>query len=153
MPLSLLHERLQMEIAMRDVIQHTQRNARITIAATALLALFSAAACSKDETTAVQTTPACTSGVSVTSSTGTSPTFTWTPSCTAAGLFVQRVSDGFVMWSLSTTTTQLSSPITFGLTPDNATPTQLSPLVAGTAYRVGLVNSTGVELATRVFTP
>ena len=128
------------------------RGFRAALIMTATVSFLAVAACSKDSTD-VTGTPACTSGVSVAAGSGTTPKFTWTPNCSVAGLFVQRVSDGVNMWTVSTTDTPLKSGISYGDETIPGTTSAALTLTAGTQYRVGLVNATGVELATRLFTP
>ncbi len=126
-----------------------RRGLRAVIIMTTILAV---GACSKDSTD-VTGVPTCTSGVSVAASAGVTPNFTWTPNCSVAGLFVQRVSDGKNMWTVSTTDTPLKSGITYGDESIPGTTSAALTLSVGTQYRVGLVNASGTELATRLFTP
>ena len=121
-----------------------------------VLAVFGATACSSDSPTEEEEVQqACTaaSAVALTVAAGTTPSISWTPNCSVAGLFVQRVSDGANMWTLSTTTQPLRSAITYGVTPQFSTSSNPLPLVAQVQYRVGLVTSQGTSIATKLFTP
>jgi hypothetical protein len=129
------------------------RNAAIALSVVAVLA---ATGCTNETPTEEeQAVGGCTtaSSVALTVGAGTTPKFTWTPNCTVAGLFVQRVSDGANMWTLSTTTQPLKSGITYGTVPQFSTGSIASPLAAGVQYRAGLVGSQGAEFATKLFTP
>jgi hypothetical protein len=137
-------------------MRHTWTRRHAAYALT-ILAIFGTGACSNDTPTddGSGALVACTttSSVALTASAGTTPKFTWSPNCTVAGLFVQRVSDGANMWTLSTTTSPLRSGITYGTARQFSTGSNASPLVAGVQYRVGLVSSLGAEFATKLFTP
>jgi hypothetical protein len=106
-------------------------------------------ACSDAFSPAVCTTPV---EISVTS--GTSPSFSWTPTCQAAGLTVEAMDgSGTVMWTVVTLSTQntLEAPVRYGQRPKNTSPTPAAQaLMTGTRYRVSVIaaqtGSNGVSL-------
>jgi hypothetical protein len=108
------------------------------------------------------TAPACPSvplTVSVTSS--TTPTFTWTPNCSAAKLIVYEViqpsaGGDQVVWIIEARISSLSaaSPVVYGHVPFSMRQTA-GPvaLVGGRTYRVSVLNASRVEMGSKLFGP
>ena len=79
--------------------------------------------------------------VSVTS--GTTPTFRWSPNCPIEALIVALPGPGAVVWTTfsSNLTNTIASPVTYGVfPPGSAMTTNLQQfLIAGTTYEVSLI--------------
>ncbi len=119
-----------------------------------------AAACSDPVGTDNSNAPPCTGSVSITVSSGTTPTFAWTPVCKVFLLLVEATG-GADQWSVITDSTNgLAPPITYGNVPAGARLNSETPsLASGTPYTVYLFRWTGpgrqdgVRAGTKPFTP
>jgi hypothetical protein len=88
----------------------------------------------------------CTGPVSLVTSAGTAPTFTWTPNCRASILVVDDPSNGGTQWVLRSQGEQnrLQSPIVYGGTPSGSvTEFQPTELLAAKQYRGRVSRATG----------
>lgn len=107
----------------------------------ALLAAI--AACSGDRVTE-PTSPlgACTSSVSISVSSGTAPTFTWTPACTVLGLIVEE-SGGGDLWFVWAEREGIAPGVRYGSVPAGSVQDD-SPeaLQAGATYSLALFRGT-----------
>jgi hypothetical protein len=100
----------------------------------------------------------CSSSVTFQVSSGTVPTFHWTPRCRLNWLVVSPLDSDQVLWGISSgAITGIASGVVYGVVPEGAVSTApAQPLVSGTEYRVvgirdagaGLVNAGGTT-----FTP
>ena len=100
--------------------------------------------CSSNATSPGATAPVCTGPVTITVSSGTSPSFNWTPTCR---LFFVNVELGATdQWSIiSDSTNAIAPPVQYGVVPAGArqlTP-NATPLQAGQTYDVNLFYWTG----------
>lgn len=85
--------------------------------------------------------PACTGPVTVTATSGTSPTFSWTPACQLEGLTVALPGPGAIVWSVASPnqTNSIAPSVRYGRTPAGATlVTGATALSAGSSYGVTL---------------
>jgi hypothetical protein len=97
--------------------------------------------------------------VSVTSS--TTPTFTWTPNCSADQLVVYEVIQPSAgpdqpVWIIKARTWGVgtASPVVYGhVTLSMRQTTGPEPLVVGRTYRVSVLNASRVEMGSRIFGP
>ncbi len=107
-----------------------------------------------DDSTTPEGLPECTGQVTVTVSSGTVPTFSWTPACRLGFVIVEG--DGGDMWLVeSPESNEISPPVTYGVVPPGTTEIHAAePLVAGTTYQVyvRLLPSGGL-LGHQEFTP
>ena len=104
----------------------------------------------------------CTTAVTLTVGTGTTPVFGWTPACRLFLVLVEDTSGGFDQWGVeSDSANGIAPPVTYGTIPPGASK-QLTPpitLQAGHGYRVILFRFTGpghedgVLIAQKPFTP
>jgi len=100
--------------------------------------------CSSDSTSPGAATPVCTGAVTIAVSSGTSPSFNWTPACR---LFFVNVELGATdQWNIaSDSTNAIAPPVQYGVVPAGArqlTP-NVTPLQAGQTYDVNLFYWTG----------
>ena len=83
--------------------------------------------------------------VTLTITSGTTPTFAWTPRCRLFFLVVEPAESGADLWSIITRSENgLAPPVTYGTVPSGAEET-VSPVVlqAGVAYKVAVARWTG----------
>jgi hypothetical protein len=122
-----------------------------------LLVMFG---CKKDDP--VSSTSNVFSGtVDISVSTGTTPTFNWSPSVSLFLLLVELDSSGADQWSvISDSTNAISPPVTYGVVPPGARqPHSPNALTLGVAYKVILFQWTGPgrqdgkQVGRRTFTP
>ena len=103
----------------------------------------------------------CTGQVSITVSSGTTPTISWTPACRLSLVLVEPVNSGDDLWVIGTDSANaIAPPIVYGVTPPGARqiwgPTTL---VTGQGYGVYVFRWTGpgkqdgVPNGQRTFTP
>ena len=120
-----------------------------------------AAACSDPAGTDNSNAPPCTGSVSITVSSGTTPTFAWTPVCKVFFLNVEATG-GADQWGVITDSTNgLAPPITYGNVPAGAqlNSSGTASLASGTPYTVYLFRWTGpgaqdgVQAGSKAFTP
>ena len=109
---------------------------------TSVLAALSCAmlmGCSSDGTDPGDAPPACTGPVTISVSSGTSPSFSWTPACS---LFFVNVELGPTdQWSvISDSTNAIAPPVQYGVVPAGAqqSTSEVAPLQAGQTYDVNL---------------
>jgi hypothetical protein len=110
----------------------------------ALLCLLgSGVHCSDD--TAPSSLPECTGPVTLSVTTGTTPTFSWVPRCQLFFVIVEPAESGSDLWSIITRSENtLAPPVTYGEVPAGAEETDPPvPLEAGTAYKVAVARWTG----------
>ena len=120
-----------------------------------------AAACKPDSADPNAPQVACTGIVSVQVTSGTTPTFSWTPACKLFFVLVEPSNSGADLWSvISDSTNAIASPVVYGTTPSGAVQADApTPLVAGQVYKVILFRWTGpgkqdgVLIGTANFTP
>ena len=116
-------------------------------------------ACS-DSTSLGDAAPVCTGPVTIAVSSGTSPSFSWTPACR---LFFVNVELGASdQWSIiSDSTDAIAPPVQYGVVPAGAqqSSSEVTPLVSGQTYDVNLFYWTGpgaqdgTLIGSRDFTP
>ena len=119
-------------------------------AAVALLVFAAASACNNSSTEAVVTpTPECADRVTVTITTGTTPTFTWTPDCPIVTIAVVSADRLTFFWAVGTIgADRMHAPIAYGVIPaggQQSTPPK--PLQAGTTYRLQLGAAVNQDIA------
>jgi len=99
--------------------------------------------------------------VQVSVSSGTTPTFSWTPAIKVFFVLVESDTSGADLWGIiSDSTNAIGSPVTYGVTPNGARELK-SPatLTQGVAYKVILFQWTGpgrqdgIQVGRRTFTP
>lgn len=120
--------------------------------------LLAAPACGSD-TTSPSEQAACTGNVTVSVSSGTTPSFTWDPACKAYFVLVETA--GGDVWGVISEdgTNAIATPVRYGVVPTGATErSPPSPLSAGTAYSVSVFRWTGPPedgtlIGTKTFTP
>lgn len=116
-------------------------------------------ACSSDPTSPDASLPECTGPVEVSVSSGTSPTFDWTPRCSLFLVLVEQgASDRWAVMSLGTNA--ITPPVHYGVQPPFASQSDPTiPLEAGQTYDVVLGRWTGpgpddgAVIANQEFTP
>ena len=121
-----------------------------------LLAMASSVMSCGDSTDPVSpsSVPTCTGPVTVTVSAGTTPTFTWAPSCTAHVLLVEQGATD--RWIIEATTDDGFGPgVRYGVVPTGAREDAPAiALVSGRTYDVSLFSKDfGLLVANREFTP
>jgi hypothetical protein len=101
-------------------------------------------ACSSDSNGPGDPLPVCTGPVTIAVSSGTSPSFSWTPACR---LFFVNVELGASdQWSIiSDSTDAIAPPVQYGVVPAGAqqSSSEVTPLVSGQTYDVNLFYWTG----------
>lgn len=109
------------------------RTSSLTVLSCAMLL-----ACSSDGTNPSDA-PVCTGPVTITVSSGTSPSFSWTPACR---LFFVNVELGATdQWSIiSDSTNAIAPPVRYGVVPAGAqqSSSEVTPLQGGETYDVNL---------------
>ena len=123
------------------------------------IAVVAALACSSDPAGPDTSLPECTGPVTVEVSSGTSPTFDWSPECRLFLVLVELgATDQWIV--VSEGENAIAPPVRYGVVPDGAVEQELAiPLVAGQAYDVNLFRWTGPGgedgelIASRDFTP
>jgi hypothetical protein len=116
--------------------------------------------CSSDGTDPGDAPAACTGPVTISVSSGTTPSFSWTPACS---LFFVNVELGATdQWSIiSDSTNAIAPPVRYGVVPAGAeqSTSEVTPLQAGQTYDVNLFYWTGPDaqdgtlIGTQNFTP
>ena len=107
---------------------------RSSVLHTLLLVLVTACGASSD-VTGPETIGPCTGNVTVSVSSGTTPTFTWTPACRVIGLLVELGASD--QWFLEATGDGIAPGVQYGIVPPGATADgPATPLVSGTTYEV-----------------
>ncbi len=103
----------------------------------------------------------CPAAVTVAVGSGTTPTFSWQPTCRLFFLSVEPADAGTDLWIVITEGENgISPPVVYGAVPAGATQlASAATLQPGTAYKVSLVRFTGPEddfgeiIAVQEFTP
>lgn len=126
-------------------------------------ALLTASGCGSDSSgpnTAAQ--PECTGPVTVSVSSGATPTFSWVPACRLFFVNVEPTASGADQWNaISDSVNAIATPVQYGVVPAAArqlTPS-VTPLVSGTSYTVYVFRWTGpgrqdgVPIGSAPFTP
>jgi hypothetical protein len=112
-----------------------------------LMTLLCATACNSDSdgTGPGQELPECTGDVSIQVSTGTQPTFSWTPACRLFFLNVEPANSGGDLWPIiSPGANRIAPGVKYGVVPAGAEQLQAPvPLQAGQSYKVALARYTG----------
>ena len=116
-------------------------------------------ACSSDPTSSGTSVPECTGPVTVTVSSGASPTFDWTPRCSVFLVLVEQgASDRWLVISYGSNA--ITPPVRYGVQPPFASQEEATiPLEAGQTYDVVLGRWTGpgpddgTVIASEEFTP
>jgi hypothetical protein len=112
-----------------------------------LVSVFCTTACGSDAQIAgpEQPLPECTGDVSIQVSTGTQPTFSWTPACRLFFLNVEPATSGEDLWLvISRGANRIAPGLKYGVLPAGAEQRELPvPLVAGNPYKVVLGRYTG----------
>ena len=129
--------------------------AALPVATFLIAGLLVAAACNGGGTGPEGLGPCTVDSVEVDVSSGTTPTFTWTPACLVFALLVeQEASD---RWLLQATGEGIASGVRYGTVPRGAVaPDPAIPLQAGTTYEVILFRGTeddAIIIAIEEFTP
>ena len=117
------------------------------------------AACSSDPTSPGGPVPECTGPVTIEVSSGTTPTFDWSPACRLFFLIVELGADDH--WLVITDSTNaIAPPVRYGVLPAGARQRDPpTPLEAGRTYDVNVGRWTGpgaedgVLIGSRIFTP
>jgi hypothetical protein len=103
------------------------------------------AACSSDPTGPGASVPECTGAVTITVSSGTSPTFDWNPACRLFLVLVE-LGAGDQWLVLSEGTNAIAPPVQYGVVPAGASQQEPAiPLQAGQTYDVTLARWTGPD--------
>jgi hypothetical protein len=91
--------------------------------------------------------PECAGPVALEVTPGTTPTFSWMPSCRLSFLVVELGEGGGDLWSILTRgENALAPPVTYGDPPAGAeTLTPPTPLTSGTGYRVAVARWIGPD--------
>lgn len=120
--------------------------------------LFLIAACSSDDTTSTCSTATGTVAITVdTSSSGTTPTYSWTVG-SVARLTVEDTATSTVIWGLSSSTSNtdsMASPYVHGAGAPSGMALVISSepaLTSGTCYEVGISQGSGSPFGTQEFT-
>ena len=125
----------------------------------AILGAALALSCGCDSTAPVDLED-CPAAVTVAVGSGTTPTFSWQPTC-RLGFLIVETADGSDLWLVITEGENgISPPVVYGAVPAGATqPASAGTLQPGTAYKVALRRFTGPEddfgdlIAVQEFTP
>ena len=124
-----------------------------------LVAMSCAIACSSDPTGTGASVPDCTGAVTIAVSSGTSPTFRWTPTCRLFFVLVELGADDYWL-VISDSTNAIAPPVQYGVLPAGARQRAIAtPLQAGETYDVNLAYWTGpgpedgTLIGTQNFTP
>ena len=134
-------------------LRKARRMANVIAVSTAILALGS---CSDDDPVSTNAPAACTGSVTVTVTSGTTPTFSWTPACSVVALIVEQGANDH--WNVLANGDPGFGPnVVYGTRPAGSTQVgATTPLQAGTSYTVTLFRgplSSPVPNATQFFTP
>jgi len=110
----------------------------------ALLCLLGSSVHCSDDTGPEDLTE-CSGPVTLTVTTGTAPTFSWTPRCRLFFVIVEPAESGADLWSIITRgQNALAPPVTYGEVPTSAEETNPPvALQAGSAYKVAVARWTG----------
>lgn len=120
----------------------TWRWGRIAAVCSMLLAITS---CSEDSVSQPTPLSACTTNVSISVSAGTTPTFTWTPSCRALALLVEQAG-GLDEWFTWGQQEGIAPGVRYGVLPAGAAQDDPpTPLETGRTYTVALFRGTSGE--------
>jgi len=121
------------------------------------LAIFTMiSACSSSSPTEPTAIAACTGNVTVSISSGTAPTFTWSPSCNVFAVLVED--DASDQWYLVKQGDGIAPGVRYGVVPQGAVQESAAiPLRTGVLYDVILFSGTTMNdmkiIALRTFTP
>lgn len=125
------------------------------LAGAAASALLAIAGCSDGGTGPDDLGPCTVNSVAVSVSSGTTPTFTWTPACRVILLLVEQGATD--QWLLEATGDGIASGVTYGTVPPGASANEpATPLQAGTTYEIILFRGPAgseVMIALEEFTP
>ena len=129
---------------------------------TATCLMYSAlVSCSADRSLSANTSP-CDGPLTITVTSGTRPTFDWTPNCGVNRLIVLPANPpvGVITqgWTVSSAVGLFKAPITYGVLPNGADPGDAATaLVAGTTYQVTIYRAAYEAIVassgTATFTP
>lgn len=107
--------------------------------------LVAIASCSHDTMTQPTPLSGCTSNVSISVSAGTTPTFAWTPSCTALALLVEEAG-GLDQWFMWGQQEGIAPGVRYAVLPAGAIQEDpATPLEAGVRHTVALFRGTSGE--------
>ncbi len=117
-----------------------------------MIAFCVVAALTSCDSTDPESLPVCGVGVTLTVSSGTTPTFDWNPSCRVGGLIIEEIggSDLWLIFGVNMTNA-IAPGVTYGLVPEGAVqnapregcpdecrPVQAQPLSPGTTYQMAI---------------
>ena len=130
-----------------------RRLASILAASMAFAAL---ASCGDDDPSSPNAPAACTGNVTVTVTSGTTPTFSWTPACSVVALIVEEAAND--QWNvLANGDPGFGPSVVYGAKPPGSTQVgAVTPLRAGTSYTVTLFRgplASPVIASLQFFTP